>query len=156
MLGVGRGAGRSTPITDSPLHKFIQEAHLSSVYSWGRNNYPHSQVESKSFTRHLSSLPAMCSLQEVPEPASIRAFPTHTSSYFDQHTPSALGPCPLSPLPGISPLWSCWTEAPAVQWLGAPVLAPDCLSEVGLQNMPCHVHKVFCVSVSSSLKWGWW
>lgn len=102
----GEGAGRSTPTTDSPLHKFIQEALLSSVYSCGRNNYPHSQVESKSFTLHLSSLPAMCSLQEVPEPTSIRAFPTHTSSYFGQHSPSAPDPCPLSPLRAISPLWS--------------------------------------------------
>ena len=132
MLGVGRGqAGAHQPKT-SPLHKFIQEALLSSLYSCGRNNYPHSQVESKSFTLHLSSLPALCSLQEVPEPASLRAFPTHTSSYFGQHTPSAPGPCALSPLPAISALWSSWTEAPAVQWLGAPVLAPDCLSEVSL------------------------
>lgn len=94
MLGVGRAqAGAHQPQT-SPLHKFIQEALLSSLYSCGRNNYPHSQVESKSFTLHLSSLPAMCSLQEVPEPASLRAFPTHTSSYFGQHTPSAQAPVP--------------------------------------------------------------
>ena len=135
----GEGAGRSTPTTDSPLHKFIQEALLSSVYSCGRNNYPHSQVESKSFTLHLSSLPAMCSLQEVPEPASIRAFPHTPAPTLANTLPLPQAPVPSHHYPPFLP-----SGAPGLRRLPCSGRVPQFWPQTALVKAVSKICSVTC------------
>lgn len=142
MLGVGRGGRQEHTNHRFTTSQIYPRGTLELCYSWEGtitlipkwNQNPSSAfVQSPSYV-----LPAGSPWT----PLLIRAFPT-TPPPTLTNTLLCLGPCPLSPLPGISHLWSCWTEAPAVQWLGAPVLAPDCLSELVSKICPVTCIKYF-------------
>lgn len=124
----GEGRGKSTSKRDLTTPQIYPRGILSSTSLHGRNDYPDSQVELKFFTLcFFGSSAIICTLQELSEPTNIHCIPPHTS-YLGQHTPL----CPRLPSPPTITChffsWSSWLGAPSMQWLGAPTLAPDCLS----------------------------
>lgn len=141
--------GRSTPATDFTTPQMYPRGALSSKCLDGRNSYPHAQWNQNP-SLCVSPVCQLCApYRNSPSLLASKAFPTHTSSYFDRHTPSASGPLsPPAPSPG----------APGLRCGGW--VAQLCLHTASVKiQSPTHAlsraasAKASCVSVSSSLKW---
>lgn len=149
----GEGRGKSTSKRDLTTPQIYPRGILSSTSLHGRNDYPDSQVELKFFTLcFFGSSAIICTLQELSEPTNIHCIPPHTS-YLGQHTPL----CPRLPSPAIS-----FLGAPGLGRLLCSGWVPLLWHQTVSVKTQARTHTLsrsasatpFCISVSSSLKWG--